>query len=162
MVFIRHLLSSDIESFQRALDAVAQERKFLTFTKAPSIELLRNSVRLSLARGEPRLVAIDDHVVVGWCHVAALRFNSMDHGATLALGLLPGYRRRGIGKLLLLETISAAKARGIAYIEMGVFSHNHAAIKLYKRVGFIEQLGTERAVQVGGERFDEITMTLRL
>ena len=160
MVVIRELLAPDIDSFHAALDAVAQERRFLVFTVAPSIELLRRTIMLSLARGDPRLVAIDDGVVVGWCHVVSSRSDTMGHCGTLAMGLLPPYRGRGIGERLLLKTISAARARGITRIELGVFSDNQAAIKLYKRAGFIKEGLRRKAVQIDREYFDEIIMAL--
>lgn len=162
MVVIRQLQAAEIDSFHAALNVVAQERRFLVFTAAPPIEILRSSVSLSLARGDPRFVAIDDGPVIGWCHVVASRSDTMGHCGTLAMGLLAPYRGRGIGGHLLMDTISAASARGITRIELGVFSENQVAIALYKKVGFIEEGTKRKAVRIDDEYRDEIMMALLL
>lgn len=78
------------------------------------------------------------------------------------MGLLTAYRGRGIGQRLLLGTIAAARACGIARIELGVFPDNQAAISLYMLAGFICEGVRRKAVQIDGEYLDEITMALLL
>ncbi len=55
------------------------------------------------------------------------------------VGVLPRYRRRGIGRLLSVESIRYAREKGIK-IKLEVHRDNQAAIALYRSLGF-EYLG---------------------
>lgn len=46
------------------------------------------------------------------------------------------YRRRGIGKILLMKLIDAVRERGVTFIVLEVRPSNMAAIELYKGFGF--------------------------
>ena len=50
-----------IESFHRALDFVARERRYLAFLEAPPLEETRAYVLNNIAKGYPQLV-----VLSGW------------------------------------------------------------------------------------------------
>jgi ribosomal protein S18 acetylase RimI-like enzyme len=54
----------------------------------------------------------------------------------LGIGLLPEFRSRGIGRALMLRTITATFAFGITRVELTVRENNANAIGLYKSVGF--------------------------
>ena len=52
------------------------------------------------------------------------------------MGLLPQFRRQGIGKRLILQALAAARAFGLQRVELTVRENNANAIALYKKVGF--------------------------
>jgi hypothetical protein len=58
-----------IESFHRALDFVARERRYLAFLEAPPFESTRAFVLDNIKLGYPQLVAVSAGRVVGWCDV---------------------------------------------------------------------------------------------
>jgi ribosomal protein S18 acetylase RimI-like enzyme len=58
------------------------------------------------------------------------------------IGVDPEYQRRGVGKQLLLEGVSYLKGKGIHLVDLTVDSENHAAIILYKSVGFKHRTST--------------------
>ncbi|MFQ5666240.1 MAG: GNAT family N-acetyltransferase, partial [Candidatus Binatia bacterium] len=63
---MRRSTPEDLESFWRCLDAVARERKWLAFLKAPSFD----DVRSFLSQNPPiQFVAVQQHEVVGWCDI---------------------------------------------------------------------------------------------
>lgn len=51
-------------------------------------------------------------------------------------GLSPTYRGRGLGRLLLEETLAGARALGMHQVDMEVLRQNEAAIRLYTRADF--------------------------
>ena len=48
----------------------------------------------------------------------------------------PEFRRRGIGRRLVLECLERTKAKGFASVRLNVLPENKSAIKLYKKLGF--------------------------
>lgn len=56
----------------------------------------------------------------------------------LTMGVIPEYRRRGVGERLLTELYRAAAAKGIAKIALGVHTENLPAINLYHKQGWIQ------------------------
>lgn len=56
----------------------------------------------------------------------------------LTMGVIPEYKRRGIGKRLLEELYKAASARGVPKISLGVHKDNLPAIQLYKKQNWSE------------------------
>lgn len=80
------------------------------------------------------------------------------HAATLGLGVLRAYWRRGIGRRLLAAAEEFAIESDIHRLELTVMAHNEAARALYSRAGFIVE-GTKRhSLQVDGRYVDELLM----
>ncbi|HEY6237063.1 MAG TPA: GNAT family N-acetyltransferase, partial [Candidatus Elarobacter sp.] len=51
-------------------------------------------------------------------------------------GVVPEFRRRGLARRYLDETLAIAHASGVASVELEVLTHNTAAVRLYERAGF--------------------------
>ena len=125
-----------IESFHRALDIVARERRYLAFLEAPPIESTRAFILNNIEHGYPQLVALSAGEFVGWCDVIPKTRPIYAHGGVLGMGLLPQFRHQGIGKRLILQALAAAQAFGMQRVELTVRENNANAIALYKKVGF--------------------------
>jgi L-amino acid N-acyltransferase YncA len=139
-----------IEGFHRALDAVARERRYLSFLEAPPLESMRAFVGENIKRGYPELVAISAGEVVGWCDVIPKPRPIYAHTGVPGMGLLPPFRGRGIGADLIRRSLVAARVFGFHRVELTVRENNTGAVQLYKKVGF-EVEGLQRdAVQVDG------------
>ncbi len=52
------------------------------------------------------------------------------------MGVKKGYRRKGIGKLLMLETLKRARKLKTKQVSLNVDIHNKGAINFYKNFGF--------------------------
>ncbi len=50
--------------------------------------------------------------------------------------ILQNFQGRQLGKNALLKTIEIAKDKKVDFLWLGVWEHNHAAIRFYKRYGF--------------------------
>lgn len=74
-----------------------------------------------------------------------------------------GWRGRGVGTALVAAAIDWARARGLHKLALSVFPHNHAAIALYKKFGFVEEGRLVRHVRrADGQLWDLIEMGLLL
>lgn len=148
------------ESFWRALDEVARERRFLLFTEAPSYERTRDFVAEVLSKGWSQFYAIYEDRVVGWCDIIRHERAGMTHSGHLGMGVLPGFRGMGIGRRLLTSTIEDAFQKGIDRIELEVFASNQRAIALYHAAGFVEEGRKRRARFLDGEYDAFVLMAL--
>lgn len=84
------------------------------------------------------------------------------HRATLGIGVEAGFYRKGIGRMLMLEAIEFARHNHIEWIDLSVFGDNHAAIGLYRSLGFEEAGRRYDRFRISGRSVDDITMTLRI
>ena len=108
--------------------------------------------------------AWDGDLLVGGVSLMTDRYApSQSHRAMLGMGIESGYRHMGLGKHLMNEAINWAKAQAfLKWIDLGVFSGNAPARKLYQSYGFIEYGRTVDAFRVDGHSVDDIQMVLDL
>ncbi len=125
-----------IESFHKTLDVVARERRYLAFLEAPPLESTRAFILDMIEQGYPQLVALSAGEVIGWCDVTPKARPIYAHSGVLGMGLLPQFRRQGIGKRLIAQSLAAARSFGLQRVELMVRENNRGAIALYKRMGF--------------------------
>ena len=144
-----------IEGFHRALDAVARERRFLALLEAPPLPLVGRVVRESIAAGVPRVVAIVEDGVVGWCDVMPDSRPASRHVGVLGMGVVREHRGRGVGAALLTSALAAAREAGLTRVELTVREDNAAAIRLYERFGFVHEGLKRNALAVDG-RFENL------
>jgi ribosomal protein S18 acetylase RimI-like enzyme len=90
------------------------------------------------------------------------RLASESHRALLGMGVERGWRGRGHGKALLAAAIAWARDRELAWIDLGVFAHNHRARALYAAVGFVEVGITRDRFRVDDTAIDDVAMALAL
>ena len=86
-----------------------------------------------------------------------------DHKAFLfGMYVSPECRGHGIGKALLENVISQARALGLRQINLSVNNANEAPVRLYESFGF-ERFGLEKdAMRIGEEYYNAAYMVLRL
>jgi len=92
---IMPLSERHIEGYNRCLDSVARERRYIGFVRGPSLESSREYVLSNIRDGVPQFVALDGDEVVGWCDISPGKREGFTHCGTLGMGLIRGYRRRG-------------------------------------------------------------------
>ena len=78
----------------------------------------------------------DEGEIVGRMSLSRDQHPSSAHVADLGLMVAEGWRRQGIGRALLEAAIEWARGAGVRKLELHVFPHNEAAIKLYESFGF--------------------------
>jgi ribosomal protein S18 acetylase RimI-like enzyme len=159
-VQLRESTAADLESFRACLDAVARERRWLALLEAPPLDEVRWFAETQRQRGMVQFVAVQNERVVGWCDVIRKTSEGFRHAGDLGMGLLPELRGRGLGRRLLEHTLAAARASGIARVELEVYASNAAAIALYERCGFRHEGLRRRARLLDGVAEDVVEMAL--
>jgi ribosomal protein S18 acetylase RimI-like enzyme len=90
-----------------------------------------------LNNGAYYLVAIDKTMIVGWVLIGP-DFNPLNQpntGSILSLYVFPLYRKKGVGKQLMIRALDEFKKQGFQKIQLNVYTDNPAK-QLYKRLGF--------------------------
>jgi RimJ/RimL family protein N-acetyltransferase len=151
-----------IESFHRALDFVARERRYLAFLEAPPFESARAFVLNNIEHGYPQLVALLDGRVIGWCDIVPKQRPIYAHVGVLGVALLPEFRGQGLGGLLIRRSLDAARAFGLRRVELTVRENNAVAISLYKKIGFVTEGLQRNAILVDGDYENLVLMGLLL
>lgn len=160
---IRHLAPEDFDVFRRIrLEALRTEPAVYAssaedWEKLPDEEWRRrltiNSVLVDFHEGEP--VAI-----MGLARQGA---SKMAHRATIIMVYVRKDRRgAGHAQALLEALVRLAREAGIRQLELAVSAENPAAIRFYRREGFIEAGRIAGGTIHEGREIDEILMTRRI
>ncbi|MBZ5750043.1 GNAT family N-acetyltransferase [Metabacillus rhizolycopersici] len=90
-----------------------------------------------LNNGAYYLVAIDKTMIVGWVLIGPdfNPLNTQNTGSILSLYVFPLYRKKGVGKQLMIRAFDEFKKQGFQKIQLNVYADNPAK-QLYKRLGF--------------------------
>ena len=161
MATILPIAPDHVAGFHAALDSVARERAFLAMVEAPSLAWAQDFVGTNITHGHAQVVALEDGVVVGWCDILPRRDRpGFQHCGSVGMGVVRGWRGRGLGGRLLEACLDRAFASGLTRIELEVYADNPAAIALYRRFGFIEEGRKRRARCLDGSYQDILMMAL--
>ena len=126
-----------IPGFHECLDSVAKERKYLRFVEAPPPDAARAFILSNIKNSAPQFVALMHEQVIGWCDFIPDEFDGFRPGGNLRMGVLSGFRGRGIRERLIRKTVDRVIEIGLLRIELGIFASNLAPVKLYEKVGFV-------------------------
>jgi RimJ/RimL family protein N-acetyltransferase len=149
-----------IAAFRAALDSVASEKRYLAMLKAPPLKDVRAFIRQNIRRKHPQVVALAGRRVVGWCDILPSPRHTKAHGGVLGIGVVKGFRGRGIGPALVGAALERARAYGLTRVELTVREDNERARALYRRFGFRREGRKRKAVRVDGRYYDLIAMAL--
>ena len=147
-----------VRGFHAALDSVAREGRWLAMIEAPSLAAARSFVRNGAKTGAVHYVALVGRQVIGWCDVNRTRHAMQRHSGTLGMGIVAGFRGRGIGRALMTATLSDADALGLTRVELRVRTDNAAAIRLYERFGFVVEGNCRNYLHSHGAYHDALIM----
>ena len=70
-------------------------------------------------------------------------YTVLDEGYVTNIGVLPEFRRRGIGAKIVNQLINFSKEKTLSFLSLEVRVSNMAAINLYKSLGF-EEVGKRK------------------
>lgn len=100
----------------------------------------REKIRKSNEKGNLYIVYEVDNKVVGFLLFNRYELDRLRHAGTMGMGIKEAYCNQGIGTKLIEFLIRWAKEqKGLEKICLGVVSINDRAIKVYKRMGFVEE-----------------------
>ncbi|MGE7603194.1 N-acetyltransferase family protein [Peribacillus sp. NPDC097675] len=110
---------------------------------------------------ETLIVAEKEGEIIGWI-VFQMTKNRMrlSHTGTFGMMISKRYRGLGIGSMLLKALLDWAENHpSIEKVSLGVFSSNHGALSLYKKMGFLEEGRKVKEFKMGeNEYVDDILM----
>jgi len=148
-----------LESFNKAVDSVARERKYLATVNGFTLDETKDFINYVINNNYAQYLIIYENEVRGWCDIIPKSIPEFSHVGVLGIGILPEYRGRGLGKKLLAKTINHAKdINKLEKIELVVFESNINAIKLYKEFGFFEEGKRLKARKIDGKYDNELLM----
>jgi len=158
---VRRAAPGDADAISRLAREVAAEPEgwLLTLGTWRSSSEERRGIRLLRRHPDAALfVAETSEGIVGRLSVTRDHYPSSQHVADLGLMVARDYRRRGAGRALLEAAVEWARASGVSKLELHVFPHNEAAIKLYELFGFEREGYRKRHYRRGQEYVDAILM----
>ncbi|MEX2129998.1 MAG: GNAT family protein [Pseudohongiellaceae bacterium] len=110
-------------------------------------------------------IAVDElqQRIIGHVNLKGSPLRSALHRCELGIGIERAWRGQGLGLRLMTVAIDfAQQSPSIAWIDLGVFAHNHNAVSLYRKLGFKELITIEDRFRVEGAAIADIMMTLNL
>jgi RimJ/RimL family protein N-acetyltransferase len=114
--------------------------------------------------GRSWVLETEERRIVGHVDLRGGRISSEMHRATLGMGIEQAFTRQGHGRRLIDAAVAWALAETpIVWIDLGVFTNNEPAIKLYERYGFVREMMRKDAFRLDdGTIIDDIFMTLKI
>lgn len=100
---------------------------------------------------EAGVVALLDGKIIGSC-MLGIRGNT---GWVGGMGIIPDYRRQGIGRAIINYLIEQGRTRHLTHLELEVITQNTPAVKLYEDVGF----ATTRTLLIFDRPATPVTLT---
>lgn len=84
------------------------------------------------------LVAKSNNEIAGFIILQLEEQSDTDFGHIITLNVSSDFRRMGVAQKMLRECEVLLRSRGISECRLEVRQDNHAAIKLYKQLGYLE------------------------
>ena len=160
---IRSARQKDLSGIVGAIRQVTEE---MTYIVAESVadELDHENVLLRRNELESRIffAATVNDEVIGWAHVYAPELEKLSHTAELTVGVLEGYRGRGIGSHLLQRALEWTASNGYEKLYQSVPSTNEDAIAFFEERGWEVEAVRANHYKLGDEYVDEVMMALQL
>jgi len=157
-----------VENYYMLYDEVRENKKIgiLLYKEKPDmrseLEWFFREYDILLSQTGVVKVAEVDGKVVGLCDIHPMGRNSeTSHIGVLGILIRKEYRNRGIGKMILKESLVEGKNR-FEIIILDVFESNHIAINLYKKFGFREYGRLPKGLKRNDEYITIIKMYLDL
>lgn len=160
-VLVRRACPEDVDAIVDLFVAVVDERRWLG-TEAPVDRAAQRERFLEHIDGSARgasVVAVAGEHIVGHARVDLTPYNV----AGLGMMVDARWRGRGVGGALVEAMVDASRQLGAHKIALQVWPHNEAALRLYRRHGFVEEGVLRRHYpRRSGELWDAVIMGLVL
>lgn len=126
----------DFLAMQLQLDRETSNMLFEAGERPNDISRVINSIDSNRETGSVVFLVYIEEKCVGFLVANRSNLKRIRHRAYIVIGVLNDYQGKGIGTALFDKLIEWAEGNNIKRLELTVMTHNHAAIKLYKKYGF--------------------------
>jgi [ribosomal protein S18]-alanine N-acetyltransferase len=149
---VRSARAGDARAMAEVFAAVAQERDGIA--TEPPVDVEERAAAFALG-ADGAIVAVTRDRIVGMIHVEASRHGFGEFGMFVDRD----WRGRGVGSALVQAAVDRARSQGLHKLCLEVFTHNTAAIALYRKCGFTEEgRRVKQYRRASGELWDTIVM----
>jgi RimJ/RimL family protein N-acetyltransferase len=149
---VRPARPGDARAMAEVFAAVAQERDGIA--TEPPVDVEERAAAFALS-ADGAIVAVATDRIVGMIHIEASRHGFGEFGMFVGRD----WRGRGVGSALVQAAVDRARSQGLHKLCLEVFTHNTAAIALYRKCGFTEEgRRVKQYRRASGELWDTIVM----
>jgi RimJ/RimL family protein N-acetyltransferase len=149
---VRPARAGDARAMAEIFAAVAAERDGIA--TEPPVDAQERAAVFALS-ADGTIVAVAGDRVVGMIHIEASRHGFGEFGMLVDRD----WRGRGVGSALVQAAVDRARGQGLHKLCLEVFTHNTAAIALYRKCGFTEEgRRVKQYRRASGELWDTIVM----
>lgn len=162
-IVIREPVASDAEALAAYTAAlVAEGTGTITLRRAPTVEEEAEFIaKMAAAERAFILLAVEGDRIVGLLDLQAGDREHNRHVGRFGMSVAKDKRGQGIGRRMLEDMIEKTRGwPGFCRIELEVFPHNVAAIRLYESAGFELEARKRKAVKLEGQPEDLLLMAL--
>jgi len=153
---VRPAAAGDARAMAESFAAVAEERDGIA--TEPPVDIEERAALFARTIGGS-VVAVAGGRIVGMLHIEVSRHGFGEFGMLVDRD----WRGRGVGSALVQAAIDWARGQGLHKLCLEVFTHNTAAIALYRKSGFVEEgRRVKQYRRASGELWDSIVMGLPL
>ncbi|MEM6394189.1 MAG: GNAT family protein [Planctomycetota bacterium] len=163
-VSLRSPSEDDAEALLAYIDAVRHETDGICLSVGDDLMDLdgeRQWVRK--LRDDPRgvqIMAWVDGEPIALCGLHGSKMLKLRHRVGLGISIRKAWCDRGLGSLLMAELIGWADAHPeLTVVQLSVHSNNPRAIRVYEKLGFIEEGRRRRSICIRGSYVDEVFMS---
>jgi RimJ/RimL family protein N-acetyltransferase len=167
-VCIRTPLPDDVPEVLDYLKVVFQDDRFYGSTTEEAKEFQTPEKQQERIddhyRGDNKLlvVTVDKDKIVSMSHVEAASRKRNQHIGQVGISILSEYRGNGLGRAIMRAMIDWATAHPIIEkLSLGVWSQNTPAIRLYEKMGFIEEGRKIREGKYADGSYDDMVCMYR-
>ena len=163
---VRSLCADDAEALSAFRNAIYSETHFMARYPEEGVNLEAMQNRLEGCVESPvnfEVGAFAGEKLVGEFGVAQVRPHiKYRHRAVVGISVRKDHWGCGLGSYLMQLAIDQTRSNGFEQLELGVYSDNARAIRLYEKFGFQKLCTHPDFFRIGGQRFDFDLMLLPL
>jgi len=149
---VRPARADDARAMAEIFAAVAAEHDGIA--TEPPVDIAERAAAFARS-ADGSVVAVADGTIVGMIHVEASHHGFGEFGMLVDRA----WRGRGVGSALVQAAVDQARGQGLHKLCLEVFTHNAAAIALYRKCGFAEEgRRVKQNRRASGELWDTIVM----
>ena len=160
---MRIATEDDLKEIVRIYNSTVSTRQSTADTTEVSVESRLEWFRQHDPKKRPLLVHEDNDKVIGWVSFQSFYGRpAYDNTAEISIYISPECRGKGLGRLLLAESLELTESLSIKNVVCFIFSHNIPSIKLFKSFWFEEWGHLPNVAEMDGKEYSLLIIGKRV